>query len=64
MTTAIEPRILRIADVIELTNLSRSTIYTLMREGRFVSPVKLGGNSRILAWRRADIDRWIDSRPQ
>lgn len=41
----------------ELTSLSRSTIYRRMAEGRFPSPIALGGNR--MAFRSADIDRWL-----
>lgn len=33
-------RILRISDVVALTNLSRSTIYTLVKGGRFPKQIK------------------------
>ncbi|MGE3245401.1 MAG: helix-turn-helix transcriptional regulator [Beijerinckiaceae bacterium] len=46
-----------VAQVSELTTLSRSTIYRKMEAGEFPSPVKVTG-SRI-AWRHADIHEWI-----
>ena len=42
MTTQIEPQILRLAGVLKLTGVSRSTIYKLMSEGAFVEPISLG----------------------
>lgn len=41
----------------ELTSLSRSTIYRRIGEGRFPTPVALGG-SRV-AFRRREIDLWL-----
>ena len=36
-------RVLRISDVVELTRLSRSTIYCLVRAGDFPKQIKIGG---------------------
>ena len=37
--------IIKINDVIDMTKLSRSTIYRLAKEGRFPKPVKLSDHS-------------------
>jgi prophage regulatory protein len=52
---------LRIGTVVRLTGLGRSTIYRLMAEERFPSPVRL--TKRAVAWRRTDLERWSDGRP-
>lgn len=52
---------LRIAVVIRLTGLGRSTIYRLVAEDKFPSPVRLA--KRAVAWRRADLERWSEGRP-
>ena len=52
---------LRIGAVTKLTGLGRSTIYRLMAEAKFTTPVRL--SSRAIAWRRADLDRWSAERP-
>lgn len=52
---------LRIAVVMRLTGLGRSTIYRLMAEDKFPSPVRLA--KRAIAWRRTDLDRWSEGRP-
>ena len=52
---------LRIAVVIRLTGLGRSTIYRLIAEDKFPSPVRLA--KRAIAWRRADLERWSEGRP-
>ncbi|WP_088283814.1 AlpA family transcriptional regulator [Ideonella sp. A 288] len=51
---------LRLPNVIKLTGLGRSTIYRMVAANTFPRPVRLA--SRAIAWRRADLDRWSDSR--
>lgn len=53
-------RLLRRPEVENRTGLSRSTIYELVKEGRFPRPVKLG--KRAVAWRESDIAAWIEAR--
>ena len=43
------------------TGLGRSTIYRLISERKFPSPVKLVGHA--VGWRRIDLDRWSEARP-
>jgi prophage regulatory protein len=52
---------LRMPTVVRLTGLGRSTIYRLIAEKAFPSPVRLG--TRAVAWRRSDLDRWSEGRP-
>ena len=51
----------RMAVVVRMTGLGRSTIYRLMAEDKFPSPVRLA--KRAIAWRRVDLDRWSEARP-
>lgn len=51
----------RLSTVIKLTDLGRSTIYRWIAEGAFPSPVRLG--PRTIAWRWADLELWMQSRP-
>jgi prophage regulatory protein len=51
----------RMAAVVRMTGLGRSTIYRLMAEDKFPSPVRLA--KRAVAWRRIDLDRWSAGRP-
>jgi len=53
---------LRIRNVIQMTGLGRSTIYRLIADRQFPLPVRLG--PRAVAWRRSDLDRWSEARPQ
>lgn len=55
------PLFLRMPAVMRMTGLGRSTIYRLVADRRFPSPVRLG--PRAVAWRRADLERWSDARP-
>ncbi len=52
---------LRMRAVVRMTGLGRSTIYRLVAENKFPSPVRLA--SRAIAWRRADLERWSEGRP-
>lgn len=64
-TTASNPTdaltFLRLPAVTRLTGLGRSTIYRLVAEDKFPSPVKL--SSRAIGWHRADLERWSAARP-
>ena len=52
---------LRIGTVVRITGLGRSTIYRLMADEQFPSPVRL--TKRVVAWRRTDLERWSEGRP-
>lgn len=52
---------LRLRSVISMTGLGRSTIYRLVAQKQFPSPVRLA--VRAIAWRRVDLERWIAARP-
>lgn len=40
--------------------LSRSTIYKMIKDGKFPKPVKIG--VRAVAWPESAIEQWIDDR--
>jgi prophage regulatory protein len=52
---------LRMWAVTRLTGLGRSTIYRLVAQDKFPSPVRL--SNRTVAWRRTDLERWTEGRP-
>jgi prophage regulatory protein len=52
---------IRMTSVTRLTGLGRSTIYRLVAQRRFPSPVRL--TSHAVAWRLADVERWSEERP-
>lgn len=52
--------LLRLPRVIEITGLSRSTIYRLMETGEFPRQVAISRGA--VGWRQSDIEKWIESR--
>lgn len=60
-TEAMTPVFLRMPTVMCMTGLGRSTIYRLIADRKFPSPVRLG--PRAVAWRRTDLDQWSEARP-
>ena len=55
-------RLLRIREVIDLTGLSRMSIYRFEKRGEFPRRRQVGRNS--VRWVDEDILVWISSRPQ
>lgn len=53
-------RLLRLPQVIEHTGLARSTLYDLIRVGRFPAAVPLTSTAR--AWREDEVAAWIEGR--
>jgi prophage regulatory protein len=50
----------RLPTVMQATGLGRSTIYRLIADGAFPTPVHLG--PRAIGWRWSDLDQWSASR--
>lgn len=53
-------RLLRIRDVMSICGLSRSSIYTAIKDGCFPRPVAIGGRSR--AWVQHEVENWAGQR--
>ena len=53
--------LLRMPTVMRLTGLARSTIYKMIAEQKFPTPVRIG--TRAVAWRHTDLERWSAARP-
>lgn len=51
---------MRLPEVVQLTGVSRSTIYRWMANGEFPKQVFLGANS--VAWLETDVDAWMKQR--
>jgi len=51
-------RILRLPEVMHLTGLSRSTIYSKITQGEFPKQINLGGRS--VGWSEKAVLSWID----
>ena len=56
-----EDRLLRLREVVEITALSRSTIYRMAKTGQFPQSKQIG--PRAVRWKLSDINAWIDSMP-
>ena len=52
--------IYRLPAVLEVTGLSKATVYRLLERGEFPPRVKL--STRCVGWRVADIDAWLAER--
>lgn len=53
-------RIWRMKNLPEYTGLPRSTLYDLIKKGKFPKPHKLG--PRTVGWDSLEVQAWIDSR--
>ena len=56
---------MRLPEVLQLTGVSRSTIYRWMATGEFPKQVSLGGNTvggNTVAWLEAEIEDWIQKK--
>lgn len=52
-------KIYRLADVMGVLNLSRSTILRMIQAGAFPQPTKLG---RLNVWTEKEVSDWLESR--
>ena len=52
--------IIRLPQVKQRTGLSRSTIYALIKDGKFKTPISLG--ARAVGWLDSDVDEFIAAR--
>jgi prophage regulatory protein len=49
--------LIRIKEVMSMTGLSKSSIYTYKNKGEFPNPIQL--SSRSVAWVRVDVEQWV-----
>jgi len=49
-------------DLKEYLPFSKSTIYSMIKEGRFPAPIKL--SVRVSAWSLEDVNEWLENRKQ
>lgn len=52
-------KLLRLKQVVELTNLSKATIWRWVRDGQFPKPIKI--TNRVTVWKSNDIEAYIAS---
>jgi len=57
-----QPKILRLPEVIKRTGTSRSSIYRLIEQGEFPKSYPIFG--RAVGWSETDINQWIESKFQ
>ena len=60
MTTT-RDRMLRLKDVVELTGLSKASVYRRMEDSDFPKPRNLG--PRAVRWSAVEVDAWLEGRP-
>lgn len=54
------PRIVRLAEVSKRVGLCRSSVWRMVKDGRFPPPRRLG--TRAVGWRDVEIDEWLRTR--
>lgn len=52
--------LIRVAEVLRITGLSRSTLYEKMLDGSFPNQIKLGPRS--VAWVKSEVQAWAKER--
>jgi prophage regulatory protein len=57
-------RVLRMSDLVALLGLNQSTIYALIKKGRFPAPFKLLDGGRATGWLESDIEEYIKTRSE
>ena len=62
IAAALADRLLPFKRVLEVTSLSRATLYRKIGDGSFPAPLKIG-KSRV-AWREKDIVDWLARQPR
>jgi prophage regulatory protein len=53
-------QVLRLKKLMEVSGLSRSTIYDLIKNGTFPKPLKLG--PRAVGWLQSDVEAWLSEK--
>ena len=52
-------RLIPIAELVQISSLSKATLYRQISDGTLVAPLKLGKHR--IAWRLSDIEAWLKS---
>ena len=53
-------RLMRLPEVLDITGVSKSSLYEMIRQARFPAPV--GISVRAVGWRSEDVDVWLKAR--
>ena len=56
----VQPRFLRLAEVLEMTGMGKTFIYDRMKEGTFPKQIQLG--SRSVVWNEQEVIKWMEDR--
>lgn len=51
----------RMPDLVKAVGLSKTTIYRMMRAGKFPRPIALSED--MVGWRPDEVKAWVDARP-
>ena len=57
-------KILRVKDIVEMTGISRVTIWRMERRGEFPQRMQLSDSGRSVGWMESDIKDWMQSRKE
>lgn len=57
-------KLIRIRSVLEMTSISKSYIYQLVKKGVFPKPVQLIKGGKAVAWIESEVQSWVESRIQ
>ena len=53
------PKFYRVSQLVDMLNVSKSSIYLWVSQGKFPKSFKIGGGTSV--WSEIDISEWIDS---
>lgn len=62
MRVGSEERMLRLRSVERMTGLSKSTLYRMIKQGRFPAPLRM--TRKAVRWRREEVHEWLLHRPR
>lgn len=57
-------KLIRIKSVLEMTGISKSYLYQLVKSGEFPKPVQLIKGGKAVAWIESEVQSWVESRIQ
>jgi prophage regulatory protein len=55
----VSERLLRLKEVLNITGLSRSRLYALIKMQKFPMPIPIGEDSRTRGWIASQVDGWV-----
>jgi prophage regulatory protein len=64
--TSPSKQMLRVSEIADWLNVSKTTIYKWVKDGNFPEPIILGEGDRSAAsrWLKEEVDLWLESRPR